>query len=632
MAKKLLTFITGLGMLCGVAAAQSEAVFAASDIVYWVGEGQNEMVFVVNWADTALAWGYRFDDEGVGMTTVMADIAAADPRFNYTTSGGYLTDITFSESDQQHAVTPGNYFNHTNNGIASSGMGCTFADGDFSKWADPKAGVVVDSTYYDYGEYSFWDYTYVFPMTIHAVSAPEAEVSDATINPSQIAFWAGRGSHSAILAVNWADPDTCLAWGVRFDEELTVKGMMDSVAAADGRFAYEAAGSFLSDIVYADNGDTLRLTTYSDSPYGNWWTLLVNGTSSMDYFTNQPVADGDLVKWGDPNSGVAVGTDEWGMDIMVWTTKITPAQPAKGEFCGGVGTEGCNAIAADSSAILAWATACTVTRGPMDISVEGSPAVSYGDDQMAVGPVSMNDNLTVVSLGDGGSALLTFAKPIKNGKGPDFAVFENSFDDNFLELAFVEVSSDGERFVRFPAVSLTQTAVQTGGNGSTDPTMINNLAGKFRMGYGTPFDLDELKDSTGLDVNSITHVRIVDVVGSIDPRYGTRDSRGNLINDPWPTDNYSGGFDLAGVAVLHQQGDGIDDVASASFTVYPNPATDAIVVAGADGSEAVLYDATGRRLMNFTVRGAQCRVDLGQLAGGVYMLRIGSAVQKIVKR
>ena len=40
--------------------------------------------------------------------------------------------------------------------------------------------------------------------------------------------------------------------------------------------------------------------------------------------------------------------------------------------------------------------------------------------------------------------------------------------------------------------------------------------------------------------NNVTEVRITDVVGSIDPWYGTRDSLGNLINDPFKTPFASG--------------------------------------------------------------------------------------------
>ena len=54
-------------------------------------------------------------------------------------------------------------------------------------------------------------------------------------------------------------------------------------------------------------------------------------------------------------------------------------------------------------------------------------------------------------LGDDGSLVLTFPAPIADGAGPDFAVFENAFSTEFLELAFVEVSSDGTNFTRFPA-------------------------------------------------------------------------------------------------------------------------------------------------------------------------------------
>ena len=82
--------------------------------------------------------------------------------------------------------------------------------------------------------------------------------------------------------------------------------------------------------------------------------------------------------------------------------------------------------------------------------------------------------------------------------------------------------------------------------------MINNLAGKYRAGYGTPFDLAELADSTGIDIDSIVFVRIVDVVGSIDPEFGSYDAYGHLVNDPFPTTSYSSGFDLSGVAVLYE--------------------------------------------------------------------------------
>ena len=114
-----------------------------------------------------------------------------------------------------------------------------------------------------------------------------------------------------------------------------------------------------------------------------------------------------------------------------------------------------------------------------------------------------------------------------NREGYDFVVFENSLNDHFLELAFVEVSSDGIHYVRFPATSNTPTDKQVGGFGSLDPTKINNLAGKYRIGWGTPFDLSEVEGDDKVDVNAIRYVKIIDVVGSIDTLYAIMMHRSN---------------------------------------------------------------------------------------------------------
>ena len=239
------------------------------------------------------------------------------------------------------------------------------------------------------------------------------------------------------------------------------------------------------------------------------------------------------------------------LSVVVFVS-LLPAVARAGSFCGAAGADGSNAISMDDASFVEWANGCTVKRGPLNISNTSLGYASYGVASNAVGKAQGNST-NVVSLGDGGSALLTFDKAIANGKGYDFAVFENGFASTFLELAFVEVSSDGTNFFRFHAVSETQTTTQVGGYGTLDPTCLNNLAGKYMQGYGTPFDLTELaSESSLLDVNNVKYVRVVDVVGSIADGYCTYDSLGNKINDPWPTAFASGGFDLDAVGVMHQ--------------------------------------------------------------------------------
>jgi hypothetical protein len=208
-----------------------------------------------------------------------------------------------------------------------------------------------------------------------------------------------------------------------------------------------------------------------------------------------------------------------------------------------------------------WATEVEIVRGPIDIADTREPQFypTWGAESSATGPADAlagdsdagGDPFPVVSLGDRGRATLTFSEPIADVSGFDFAVFENAFSPAFLELAHVEVSSDGINFFRFPSISLTQTANQLGGYGTLDPTNLNNLAGKAPGGSGTPFDLAQLrKHHPVLDINRITHVRVVDVVGSLSVVHRSLDSLGNPINDPYPTDHEFGGFDLDAVGAF----------------------------------------------------------------------------------
>lgn len=226
------------------------------------------------------------------------------------------------------------------------------------------------------------------------------------------------------------------------------------------------------------------------------------------------------------------------------------------QFAPAPGQPGTTAMHADSSAFVAWATACTVNPGPMNITDPSAGLAGAG--WPAENVIGFPDGtMGVTCLGDGGVATVTFASPICNQPGPDFAVFENGFANAqnpnmyFLELGFVEVSSDGVNYFRFPAISNVQTTTQVGGFGCIDPTQIHNLASKYPAMYGTPFELDEIPDNPLLNKNNITHVRVIDVIGTIDPEYCTYDSEGHIVNDPWPTPFASCGMDLDAIGVIH---------------------------------------------------------------------------------
>jgi hypothetical protein len=232
---------------------------------------------------------------------------------------------------------------------------------------------------------------------------------------------------------------------------------------------------------------------------------------------------------------------------------LLPSITFAGPHPPAAGQPGSDAIPADDPRFVMWADSVEITRGPANIASESQVFVTYGTPEDAIGPADANPDepYPVVSLGDGGSAVLTFPSPIADIPGPDFAVFENGFIENFLELAHVEVSSDGLSYFRFPSTSLTPASENLGEGGAVDPTHIRNLAGKYLAGFGTPFDLAELSHHRPLlDIHRVTHVRIIDVVGTNDPAFASNDSNGNPVIDPYPTNFFSGGFDLDAVGAF----------------------------------------------------------------------------------
>ncbi|MDD3876745.1 MAG: T9SS type A sorting domain-containing protein [Bacteroidales bacterium] len=301
------------------------------------------------------------------------------------------------------------------------------------------------------------------------------------------------------------------------------------------------------------------------------------------------------------------------------------------QFPPSAGQTGTTAIHKDSSVFTAWASGCTVERGPQDLSNLSLGLAIAGENWMATGKSGVNG---IVSLGDGGFAVLNFEFPITNGLGWDFAIFENSFTDDFLELAFVEVSSDGLNYFRFPATSLTQDSIQVGGFGTIDATKIDNLAGKYRAQFGTPFDLDELKEQSGLDVNAITHVKIIDVVGSISNEFATFDQYGNKINDPFPTPFPSSGFDLDAVGVIHNSNTNINNLSDGNFVFkfFPNPASNFISIEFlANKNENIILsiiDITDKILLQQSITATTamnyCTFDISQLPVGIYIMQIKS--------
>ena len=226
----------------------------------------------------------------------------------------------------------------------------------------------------------------------------------------------------------------------------------------------------------------------------------------------------------------------WIICVSLLVLVLLPQIISAGPYAPAADEEGTTAVYKDDPAFGSWASGVDTYNPGANVDS------GWQDTDKALG-MATGSIYDIVSLGEGGDITLTFDESIQNRDGWDFAVFENAVTDSFLELAFVEVSSNGTDFVRFDNDSLTQDPVPA--FGSLDTTDIHGLAGKYRIGYATPFDLEDLPDKETVDINNVTHIKIVDIKGD-----GTvLDTSGDVIYDPYETFE-SAGFDLEAIGIL----------------------------------------------------------------------------------
>ncbi len=179
----------------------------------------------------------------------------------------------------------------------------------------------------------------------------------------------------------------------------------------------------------------------------------------------------------------------------------------------------------------------------------------------------------VASLGDGGSLTLGFDVTITNGPGADFSVFENCFVSGpgvFGQMAFVEVSSDGVSFARFPnhyagpagplsPFGNSPIGTWSGMTGSM-PTLSNVVGNSIdpfdpvRSG-GEAFDLSEL-DTDPLVLSGTVNTAAIHFVRVVDVFEGALDSLGSPIYDHGGSVSSA---DIDAVAVLNHTGNVTSD-------------------------------------------------------------------------
>jgi hypothetical protein len=114
------------------------------------------------------------------------------------------------------------------------------------------------------------------------------------------------------------------------------------------------------------------------------------------------------------------------------------------------------------------------------------------------------------------------------------------------------------------------------------------------------------------------------VVGTINLAYASYDSRGKIINDPWPTPFPQSGFDLDAVAVLNGNLVGVEENMLPVISLYPVPAGHFLTaeIGNQNHGKIRILDAWGRQIYEWRTFEYMIDIDVAQLKSGIYLAEI----------
>ena len=591
-----------------------------NDIQAWIGEGENYSVLVVDFQDStktnsSFMWGIRYQEDSISAQEIFDRLMEADPKLNGVVEN-YISDIYYKNIN---GITPDDF----------SRYWLTYTQNEEGEeWVSNNGNTTNLGNEQIFGAVFSSSWPGPFPAT--PIPADKLPKERKLVNSTQISQWIGKGVNEVVLVVDFNDQNTpnSFAWGIRFDSDsITGQNILDAVAAADSNFQ-GSFDTYITDITYKESSGLTPVD------YAYYW---LSYTSNGDY--NWIGNNGNSTKLGNDQWYGVEFTNQWpGENPDTAYTAIINSTGIEDIIIGGKEvTPSIQGVTYNDPLITLWASEIEVTRGYLNIqdttiTDKGSNKATFGVPENALG-ASTGNSLEVVSLGDSGVAILSFGngKVITDRDGFDFVVFENGFNETTLELAHVEVSSDGINYYRFPSLSLTQTDEQITAFGTLDPALIYGLAGIHPVGVGTPFDLEVLADVQGLDIYAVSHVKIIDVIGAITGNSISYDTTGNVINDPFSTGFESGGFDLDAVGVInHTQINGLSDSSNDQLSIYPNPASTAFSINGLRNVVKITATNSLGRVFNLGISN-DFQYNIDHLEGGMYILSIETDQEVINK-
>lgn len=221
--------------------ANVSAQFTEADVKFWIGEGPDTAVLVVDFrdgtSDSSFAWGYRYDEaDGLTFLDMLNAVAAAEPQFTIAQSGGFLEDVVYN-SHSQLAGEPDWWSTWSGSSLEEMG-----GNGGVSE-------ELLDGRWYGLS------YGFMGEGDPHAPTVTYPAYSSLWFTQNEIEYWVGEGENKSVIIIDFnTDSETPVtyAWGVRYNGLITAQAAFDLIAEADANLDITVVGGEITAVTYND--------------------------------------------------------------------------------------------------------------------------------------------------------------------------------------------------------------------------------------------------------------------------------------------------------------------------------------------------------------------------------------------
>lgn len=244
--------------------ANLSAQFTQTDIKFWVGEGPDTAVLVVDFrdgtTDSSFAWGYRYDaTEGLTFLDMLNAVAAAEPEFTISaTEMGFLSDVIYNDHVR----------------LAGEPDWWSTWSGAHLEEINPNGGI---SEVLANGGWYGLSYGFMGEGDPHAPTVTYPAYSSSWFNQNELEYWTGEGENESVIVIDFnteSETPVTYAWGIKYNGTITAEAAFNLIDDADANLDIIIADGEIKSITYNDlsgaAGGTNAWHGFTGTNMSNW--------------------------------------------------------------------------------------------------------------------------------------------------------------------------------------------------------------------------------------------------------------------------------------------------------------------------------------------------------------------------